>query len=104
MKEVSEKEFNEILKKSEAKPILIDFYADWCMPCQAIKPILEKIEKETEIIEIVKINVDRNKELVNLFGITSIPTLILIKDGKEIDRLIGLMPEAAIKKWIDENT
>lgn len=102
MREINESQFNEILKLSEEKPILIDFYADWCMPCHMLKPILEKIDKLYDEIEIVKVNVDNNQQLASLFGVMSIPTVVLLRNGKEVDRFIGVMPEDAIKKWLDE--
>jgi thioredoxin 1 len=99
MKEISKEEF-EVLKGRDY--LILDFYADWCMPCSLLKPILEKIEKDMNI-EIFKINVDKNPDLASNFGIMSIPTLIFLKGGKEKDRLVGLVPEAFVKEWIKKN-
>ncbi len=102
MKEISEeKEFDSLMKSSTL--VLVDFYADWCLPCQALKPILEKIEKEYKNVKMAKVNIEKNKELASKFSIMSIPTLILFKNGKEIDRIIGLMPENAIREWLEKN-
>lgn len=69
---------------------LIDFYADWCGPCKMLSPIIDEIASEREDITIGKINVDECQELAIKYGVMSIPTLIVIKDGKETERLVGL--------------
>ena len=76
-------------------PVLVDFWASWCMPCKMIAPVLEQIQAElgNEKIKIVKVNVDEQQELAAKFGIMSIPTLILFKDGKKADSFLGAMPK-----------
>jgi len=100
MKEINEQEFNVLIKQKDK--LLIDFYADWCMPCQILKPMLEKIEKEMGI-EIYKVNIDANQHLSSSFNVMSIPTLVFIDNGKEKDRIVGLVPEKILKDWIAKN-
>ncbi|MEM7818080.1 MAG: thioredoxin, partial [Candidatus Aenigmatarchaeota archaeon] len=94
-------EFTDILSKSEKIPIIIDFYADWCMPCRMLSPIIEKIEKKLDgKIKVLKVNVEEFPEISMKFEIMSIPTLVLIKGGKEIDRIVGLVSEEKILEWL----
>ncbi len=77
--------------------VLIDFWAPWCGPCKMQVPILEKLAQSDDIkANIVKINTDENPELAQSFGISSIPTLVLMKDGAEIERFVGVQPEAVL--------
>ncbi|MEM5830697.1 MAG: thioredoxin [Candidatus Aenigmatarchaeota archaeon] len=97
-------EFENILKISEKYAILIDFYADWCMPCKYIAPILEKIEeKYKDKIKVLKINVENFPEISMEFGIVSVPTIVIIKNGEEIDRFVGAASETKIIEWLREN-
>lgn len=83
---------------------LIDYYADWCGPCQVMGPILEKLEGEyAGKVEVEKINVDQDPSKAQQSGVMSIPTLVMEKDGAEIDRKVGLVPEPALKSWVDSN-
>lgn len=86
---LTETKFNEVLKQE--KPVLIDFYADWCGPCKMQAPILEQVSQALEGQAIVgKVNVDEERNLARQYGIMSIPTLIVFKDGKEVNRISGL--------------
>ena len=77
---------------------LIDFYADWCGPCVAMKPVIEELEKELAgNAEIKKINVDTNQEEASKYGVMSIPTYLILKDGKEAGRFIGVTSKEVIK-------
>ncbi|MBN1496344.1 MAG: thioredoxin [Spirochaetes bacterium] len=96
--EVNGANFDTEVTKSD-KPVLIDFWAPWCGPCKMQTPILEKLAQSGEIqASIVKINTDENPELAQKFGISSIPTLILMKGGAEVERFVGVQPEAVLKQ------
>ena len=75
---------------NEKKPVLLDFFAVWCGPCQMLSPIVDEIGEEKDDIVVGKINVDDQPELANAFGVSSIPTLVVMKDGKEAARSVGL--------------
>ncbi|MBN1792803.1 thioredoxin [Candidatus Woesearchaeota archaeon] len=81
---------------------VIDFYADWCGPCKIMAPAFEKVGKEVKNIEFFRVNVDDNQEAADAFGIRSIPTIIFLKDGQELDRIIGVMPEAVFKSKVEK--
>lgn len=83
------------LEKSD-KPVLIDFYADWCGPCRMVGPVVEEIAEENPQYAVAKINVDAEPELAGRFGVFSIPTLIVLKNGKVVDQLVGAQPKARI--------
>lgn len=83
--------------------VVVDFYADWCGPCQMLKPILEEISEERRDVKIVKVNVDNARELAIEFGIFSIPTVLFFKEGKLVDKFVGYISKDAINKLIDKN-
>ncbi len=83
----------------QSEIILVDFYADWCGPCRALGEILETIED----VNILKVNVDEHQNLAMEFGVMSIPTMILFKNGKEVAKQIGALPKSELTKWIQEN-
>ena len=76
--------------------VLLDFWAPWCAPCRMVIPLLDEIAKEREDIKIVKVNVDEQQELANRFRVFSIPTLMVIKDGKVVNQAVGARPKDAI--------
>jgi thioredoxin len=81
---------------------LIDFYADWCGPCKIMAPIFEEVEKDYKgRIEFQKADVEANEELAGKFDVRSIPTFVIIKDEKEVDRRMGAMPKEMLKSWLD---
>ncbi len=84
------------------KKVLIDFYADWCGPCKMVSPIIAEIGQENKNIKVVKINIDDEKELTKKYKITSIPTLVVIKNGKEITRGIGALSKQRILELISK--
>lgn len=80
--------------------VLIDFWADWCGPCRMLSPIVDEVAAENPNIKVGKINVDEQQELSSQFGIMSIPTLLVFKDGKKINESIGLIPKEQIEKML----
>lgn len=87
---LSTENFEKEVLKSE-KPVLVDFYADWCGPCNAMAPVIEELAKELEgKVKVEKINVDENPDIAVEYNVMSIPTLIVFKNGKEEKRLVGL--------------
>ena len=90
----------EVLKST--KKVLIDFNADWCGPCRMLGPIIEELSEEKENIKFVSINIDENEELAMNYQVSSIPCLVLIENGKEIDRRVGLLPKEELESFIGE--
>ena len=81
---------------------LIDFYADWCGPCKVMGPIFEELEKEyKDKVTFEKVDVEADQDTASKFGIMSIPTFVILKDDKEIDRKTGAMPKEMVKEWLD---
>ncbi|MCB1172454.1 MAG: thioredoxin [Leptospiraceae bacterium] len=81
----------------------VDFWAPWCRPCLAIAPIVEELSNEMDTVKFAKINVDDNQSVAQKFQITSIPTMILFKDGQMVDRVIGQMPKPQLKAFIQKH-
>ena len=89
---------NEVLNSN--KPVILDFWAAWCGPCKMVSPLVDEIALENADIKVGKINVDEQPELAAKFGVMSIPTLVVIENGKEVNRSIGAMPKANILKLV----
>jgi thioredoxin 1 len=92
---------SDVLKSS--KPVLVDFWAEWCGPCRMVAPTLDEIADENEKIRIAKVNVDDQQDLAYRFQVSSIPTFILFKDGQVADRMMGAMPKSSFESFIDRN-
>ena len=83
---------------------LIDFYADWCGPCQVMKPLFDEVERDyANKVEFKRIDVETDNASASQYGIMSIPTFVILKEGKEVSRRVGAMPRDALKNWIDSN-
>lgn len=87
---------------NDSKPVLVDFYADWCGPCKMLMPILESIDEDRTNVKIVKVNVDEAENISRSFGVMSIPTLIVFKDGKEVAKTVGLASKNDIMDMINQ--
>ncbi|MCK4666057.1 thioredoxin [Candidatus Dependentiae bacterium] len=95
-------DFESEVLKSEI-PVIIDFWAEWCMPCKMIAPILDELSKEFEgKIKVGKLNVDQERELAIKYNIVSIPTILFFKSGEIVDTLIGAVPKSNIKSKIED--
>ena len=92
---------SEVLKSDT--PVLVDFYADWCGPCKMMAPVVEKVSEEYEgKIKAGKINVDENPEIAGKYGVMTIPTIMVIKNGEVVDKTIGVQPKKALTTIIDQ--
>lgn len=92
---INKNNFQEEVMNSE-KPVLLDFWAPWCGPCRMVSPLLEEIAEERSNIKVGKINVDEQPELASQFGVMSIPTLMVMKDGKVVNQAVGARPKSQI--------
>ncbi len=98
---ITKENFEQVVLKSD-KPVLVDFWATWCGPCKMLSPIIEEVRKETEGKAVVgKINVDEQQELAMQFGVMSIPTLLVFKNGEIVKKQIGFIPKQAVLGLLD---
>jgi len=94
----------EVLQASTQIPVLVDFWAPWCGPCKSLGPVLEKLEADYGgRFKLVKINSDDEQQISQAFGIRSIPTCVLIKDGKPADGFMGALPEGKVREFLDKH-
>lgn len=101
MTELSQDNFEKEVLKSD-KPVLVDFWAPWCMPCKLIAPAVEKLAEEMkDRVSVLKSNVDENPDIATELAIMNIPTLVLFKDGKEVSRMVGVNSKEAIAAKIN---
>jgi thioredoxin 1 len=98
--QVTDATFDQEVLKSD-KPVLVDFWAAWCGPCRMVAPVLEEIASENEKVKIVKLDVDANPLTAGKFAVRAIPTMILFKDGREAQRLVGYMPKDRLLQQIN---
>lgn len=96
---VTSENFESEVLNSE-KPILVDFWASWCGPCRMLSPIVDEIAEEVQTIKIGKVNVDEQQDLAGKFGVMSIPTLILFKNGQPVNKSVGAKSKAALLDFI----
>ena len=102
MSAVSINKDNFDLVKNSEKPVLIDFFAEWCGPCRMVSPIVDEIAKENENLLVAKVNVDEEPELASAFGVSSIPMLVVVKNGEIVNQSVGARPKQQILAMLDE--
>jgi len=96
---LTEQTYDEALVAAEGL-VMVDFWAEWCGPCRAVAPVLEQVAEESGV-SLMKVNIDENPGLAARYGIRSIPTILFVKDGEIVDRVVGAAPKAAFQKIID---
>ena len=100
-KAVTDASFSDDVLNSD-KPVLVDFWADWCGPCQMIAPALEEISEElADKVTIAKVDIMENTDIASQFGVQSIPLMILFKDGKPVAQKLGAAPKSQLKGWLE---
>lgn len=99
--ETTDKNFESDVLKAE-KPVLVDFWAEWCGPCRQLGPIVDELSKDmAEKVTVLKVNIDKNPEAPTKYGVRGIPTLILFKDGKPVATKVGSMPKSTLYNWVE---
>jgi thioredoxin 1 len=99
--DVTDQDFEERVLKSD-EPVLVDFWAEWCVPCHMVSPVVEEIGQEKgESLRVAKLNIDENPEVTRRYGVMSIPTLMLFKGGEEKARVVGARGKEALLREID---
>lgn len=102
VQQIGDADFDSVL--NGGKPLFVDFWAPWCGPCRIVGPIIEELAPSYEGKAVIaKLNVDDNPMVAQRYGVTSIPTLMMFKDGKLVDRMVGAAPKGALQQFIDRN-
>ncbi len=92
----------EVLKSSQ--PVLVDFFATWCGPCKMVSPLLDQVSEEMkDKVKVCKIDIDQNPNIASKYGVMSIPTFIMYKDGKDVAKNVGALPKSGIEDFINNN-
>ncbi|MBE6063279.1 MAG: thioredoxin [Clostridium butyricum] len=87
----------------EKRLVMVDFSAEWCMPCRMLRRVLENISRKNEAVKIVNVDVDESPQMSNRYGISNLPTIVFFKDGRPVDEIVGFVPEDYIEDIIEEN-
>lgn len=90
----------EVLKSD--KPVIVDFWAEWCMPCRMLGPIFEEVSNEMPDVKFAKLNTEEHPDVAGQYNIMGIPCMIVFKDGKEVDRIVGMTPKDVLKERIQQ--
>ncbi len=102
VQQITDSDFDKVV--SAGKPVFVDFWAPWCGPCRLVGPIVEELAPTYAGKAVIgKLNVDDNPNVAQRFGVTSIPTMMMFKDGKLVDRMVGAAPKTALQSFIDRN-
>ena len=101
-REVTDSNFEQEVLKAD-KPVLVDFWAPWCGPCRMVGPLVEELADEYKgRVKVVKVNTDENVDTIVHYGVQSIPTLVLFKNGKPLDHVVGFRPKSELQRLLDE--
>jgi len=104
MGDVTDADFEERVLGSESV-VLVDFWAEWCVPCHMVSPVVEEIGRDKgEALQVAKLNIDDNPDVTRRFGVMSIPTLMLFKNGELASRQVGAAPKQKLEQWITSST
>ena len=99
--QITDDEFEATVIQSDL-PVLVDFWAPWCGPCQTVAPVLDELARDhAGSLRIAKVNTDENQANAFGYSVRGIPTMVLFKDGSEVDRVVGALPKADLERWID---
>ena len=101
VQKIYEEEFNEKVIKS-SKPVLVDFFADWCGPCKMLSPVIDTLQSENADFDFYKVNVDENQNLATSFGVSSIPCVLIFKDGEVVERSVGFKTFGQMQDILDK--
>ena len=101
VQKIYEEEFSEKVIKS-SKPVLVDFFADWCGPCKMLSPVIDTLQSENADFDFYKVNVDENQNLATSFGVSSIPCVLIFKDGEVVERSVGFKTFGQMQDILDK--